>query len=267
MVTPRFSMPDGSVLGTKGVYAPVNGTRIYFEEHGSGEALVLMHGGLESIESLYPQAFTLSQQFRVILPERRGHGRTPDSPGPLSYMQGTDDTTAFLDYLGIERAHLVGYSDGAVIALFMGIHRPERVVRLVSISANYHYSGLSSEYRNKLARLPIEKFERNEEETARIYKQVSPDGPNHLAIMLEKVKRLWPAQPRLTGRDLARIQALVLVMAADRDIISPFHTINLFRSIPHARLAIIPGTSHSLITEAPEEVNRTILTFLSATDV
>ena len=255
-------MPDGSVLGKKGAYADVNGARLYYEIHGSGEPLLLMHGGFEAIESLYHQAETLSRYFRVILPERRGHGRTGDTEGPIGYLQGARDMAALMEHLKIKNAHLAGYSDGAIVALFMGIHYPERVRKIVSISCNYHWAGLSARFLSKMRALTPERFEQKEVRTMGIYRRVSPDGPAHFPVIFGKIKHLWLTQPRLTSRDLARITAPVLVMAADGDLISPVHTVNLYRSLPKAQLCIVPGTTHALITEAPEEVNGAITKFL-----
>jgi pimeloyl-ACP methyl ester carboxylesterase len=262
MKTGQGAVPGRLILGERGAYAEVNETRIYYETHGAGHPLLLMHGGLETIESLHPQADALAQHYQVILPERRGHGRTPDIPGPLSYLQGARDMAALIRHLGILRPHLVGYSDGAIVALFMGIHFADMVGKIVSIAGNYHYSGLSKRFAGKMRAMTLDEFKRSERQSVQRYERTSPDGPGHLPVVFEKVKRLWLTQPRLTARDLARIAAPVLVIAADRDLISPSHTVNLFRFLPNARLCIVPGATHSLITEASEEVNRALLRFL-----
>lgn len=255
-------MPDGTLLGTGGAYADIDGVRLYHEIHGAGDPVLLMIGGLDTIESLYHVAARLSCHYRVIMPEWRGHGRTPDTPGPFSYRQHASDMASLLHQLGIPEAHCVGYSDGAIVALFMALHVPRKVRTIVSISGNYHRSGLSSRFAATMRALTAESFREHNRETVDLYVRVSPDGAGHFPLLFQKVKRLWLTQPTLTRKDLARIAAPVLVMAGDKDLISPFHTVNLFRSLPRAELSVIPAATHALTSESPEEVNRAILQFL-----
>lgn len=258
----RYLMSDGRTLGTCGRYADVNGARFYYEIHGSGEPLLLMIGGLDTLESLHAVAAELSRHYCVIMAEWRGHGRTPDTAGPFSYRQDASDMAALLAHLAIPTAHCVGYSDGAIAAFFMALHFPDRVNTIVSISGNYHRSGLSSRFAATMGALTAESFRRHNRVTADIYARVSPDGEDHFPILFEKVKRLWLTQPTLSRKDLTGIACPALVMAGDKDLISHVHTVNLFTSLPKGELSIIPAATHGLTNENPEEVSRVILHFL-----
>ena len=236
----------------------VNGVDTYYEVHGAGPPLLLLHGGLAPIETLAAQRDALAPRFRVWLPERRGHGRTPDVEGPYTLAQMTEDTLAFMDAMQIEQADLVGYSDGANIGLLLAIGRPERVRRLVSISGNFDPSGV-------LPHDEIPPRGRLDDAFAglvQLYGELSPDGPDHFGVVLEKLQRMWEEEPRLTVGDLGTIRSLVLVMAGDADMIRLEHTIELYRAIPDARLCLVPDAGHDLITSKPDIVNVTILDFL-----
>src|SRR5215216_4553487 len=114
-------------------YVDAGGLRTYYEVEGAGEPLVLLHGGFCPIETFGGLTPLLTEHYRVYLPERRAHGRTPDVDGPITYELMAHDTIAFLDAVGLQSAHLVGWSDGALVALLVALRRPDLVRRLVMI--------------------------------------------------------------------------------------------------------------------------------------
>ena len=156
-----------------GSYVDAGGVRTYYEAHGEGEPLLLMHGGLCTIETFFGQTPELAKRYRVILPERRGHGRTADVDGPITYEAMAADTIAFMEALGIESAHLVGYSDGANVGMLVAMARPELVRRLVSISGNFDCDGLTDEGRAFIETSQPEPFVPM---LVDMYKKASPDG-------------------------------------------------------------------------------------------
>ena len=247
--------------GYLGQYITAGGIKTYYEIHGEGEPLVLMHGGTCTIETLCEQTNELAKRYRVILPERRGHGRTPDVEGHITYELMAQDTVAFMEELGLKNAHLVGYSDGADVGLLMAISRPDLVGKLVSISGNFASDGLTERARRWIESATPQTWLPS---LADLYKKTSPDGPAHFAIIVDKIKRMWLEGPRITREQLGSVKAPTLVMVGDRDIITLEHTISLFRAIPNAHLFVVPGASHSLISEKPNLVNRAILDFLAA---
>ena len=114
-----------------GAYVDVDGVHTYYEAQGSGAPVILLHGGLCTAETWDAQTPVLAERYRVYVPERHGHGRTPDVDGPITYETMADHTIGFMEALGIESAHLVGWSDGALVALLIALRRPGLVDKLV----------------------------------------------------------------------------------------------------------------------------------------
>ena len=122
-------------------YVQLGAVRTWYDEHGEGEPLVLLHGGLVDARFFEPNLPALAEHFHVYTPERRGHGHTPDVAGPITYQLMTDDTIAFLEAVVGQPADLVGHSDGAFVAMLVAIQRPELVKRLVMISGGFDKAG------------------------------------------------------------------------------------------------------------------------------
>lgn len=232
----------------------------WFDVRGDGEPVVLLHGGFVDSRTFAPALPLLVSRFQVYRMDRRGHGHTPDVPGPLSYAALAADLVAFLERVVGGPAHLVGHSDGANLALRVALDRPDLVRRLVLISGNYHHGGL----------LPgvLDGFE-DEAAMAHLaagHGEVSPDGEEHFPELARKVVELGRAEPALTEDDLGGVTARTLVVSGDDDVVALEHTLSLYRGIPDAELAVIPGTSHLLVTEKPEQVYGLIEEFLRRTD-
>jgi pimeloyl-ACP methyl ester carboxylesterase len=243
-----------------GGYVDVGTVNTWYDEAGSGDALVLLHGGLCSNDTWAAQMPSFAERFRVVAPERRGHGHTADVDGPLTYAAMADDTIAFLDMVVARPAHVVGWSDGGIIGLMVAIARPELVRKLVVIGANYDTDGLASGVDEMLAGMTPDG-----EEVAlfrEAYERYSPDGPQHWPVLLAKFLEMAPREPHIPLDDLARIAAPTLVVVGDDDMIALEHTVALFRSIPNSELAVVPGTSHGVVLEKPELLNRIVIDFL-----
>jgi pimeloyl-ACP methyl ester carboxylesterase len=237
-----------------GQYTEVAGIRTWYEELGGGDPLLLMHGGLTDARSLGPNAPELAESFHVYMPDRRGHGHTPDVDGPITYAGMAEDTIAFLEMVVGGPAHLVGHSDGANVALLVALRRPDLVRRLVLISGNFHHDGLVD------GAVDIDQVGGFLEEA---HAQVSPDRREHYPVFVAKIVRMIAEEPTLSISDLAQVLSPTLVMAGDDDAIKLSHTCALYENIPDAELAIVPRTSHALTMEKPALVNRLILDFLS----
>jgi pimeloyl-ACP methyl ester carboxylesterase len=245
-----------------GCYIDAGGLRTYYEVHGVGAPLVLLHGGLATADSWAAQVPELARHYCVYLPERRGHGRTPDVDGPIGYATMATDTGAFLDELDLGGAHLVGWSDGAVVAALVAIARPELVDKLVLVGQYLRLDGQRPESRAALGAMMadpggIEPFRA-------LHAPLSPDGPDHFPVVFAKMLHLWWHEPDVPLADLARIAAPTLIMQGDDDVVRVEHSALLARTFADAQLAVIPGTSHALPLEKPELVNRLVLDFLAA---
>ena len=248
-----------------GRYVMAGKVRTYYEEYGQGEPLLLMHGGACTVETFYRLTPELANRYKVILPERRGHGRTADVEGPISYDLMAQDTIAFMEAAGVTSAHLVGYSDGAITGMLVAMSRPDLVRKFVSVSGGFDVNGMTKESMAFFQSATPETFEHNPTlaKLVEMYKQTTPDGSEHFPIVFEKWKRMWLEEPKILPQNLSRIRAPTLIIAGDRDIITFEHTIELFRAIPKAQLCIVPGSSHFLVFEKPRLVTQTILDFLA----
>lgn len=246
-----------------GHYLEVRGVKTYLEQRGQGEPLLLLHGGTLTIESLSAQAADFSKSYRVILPERRDHGRSSDTVEDLAYDIIRDDVIALMDLLNIKNAILVGHSDGAIISMMIGIVRPDLAKKLVLISANFNFDYLSEKDKAEFKAVGPGDFRKMFPTWAEQYDQVAPGGAQHYPITFGKVLKMWTNfEWRIPVDDLKRINTPTLVMSGDRDMIPLAHTIDIFSAIPNAQLCVVPGTSHNLIGEKPDLVNAAIWDFL-----
>lgn len=239
----------------------IDDIRMYFEEAGTGEPVLLLHGGSVSGTTWQHQVPVLASRFRVIAPDSRGHGATTDSSRPLSYARMALDFVALLDSLGILSAHVIGWSDGGVVGLDLAINYPERVKSLVLIGANYHHDGLSDEFRQRMKEF---KPERWNAAVVDEYRRKAPN-PAHWPVVFSKLMTMWSTQPNFTRDQLRRISAPTLVvMGETEETIRHDHLHELAANIGGAQLHIIPGTGHFVHLEKPGEVNALLLQFLGS---
>lgn len=231
-------------------YAAVNGLNMYYEVHGTGPPLLLLHGGNGSIPEKWIPFFTT--QFQVTAMEQMGHGRTADVVDrPFHYHDMAEDTVELMRQLRIESAAIVGYSDGGIIGLDMAIHHSERVTKLAVTGANCRTDGYTAETL-EWAR----SFDPDAEPVSDAYVRLSPDGADHWPILLRRLHRMWAVEPSFTREQLQSIEAPTLIIVGDGDIVTPEHAIEMFRTIPAAQLCVVPHSGHGVM---PKE---TILTFL-----
>jgi pimeloyl-ACP methyl ester carboxylesterase len=246
-----------------GSVVAVGGRPTWYAEHGDGEPLVYLHGGFSSSRELAPVLGSYAARFRVFTPDRRGHGRTPDVPGPFTYEEFAADAIAFLEEVVGGPAHLVGFSDGAITALHVALARPDLVRRLVLISGQYHQRGLLPAFFHG----PDAVAELTASPLGAAYAEESPDGAEHFAVVAAKAIENALTGPTLAAEQLAGVPVRTLVMCGDDDAVSMEHTVELYRSLPVAELAVVPGTSHVLIMEKPALVTQLVLDFLTTDPV
>jgi pimeloyl-ACP methyl ester carboxylesterase len=239
-----------------GKYAQLGAVKTWYAEYGAGSPLVLMHGGLVDARWFEPNLGPLAERFHVYTPELRGHGHTPDVPGPITYQLMAEDTIAFLDTIVGEAADLVGHSVGAFVAMLVAMQRPELVRRLVMISSGFSKSGEA-----------VPDAEWNVDQLAEFlgpaYGEVSPDGIDHFKVVATKVGEMSAVEPTLQASELAKVTQRTLVMFSDDDLDTLPHAVEMYDALPNAELAVVPGTSHFLTQEKPHLVNAIILDFLT----
>jgi pimeloyl-ACP methyl ester carboxylesterase len=239
-------------------YLEVGGRRVWHEVSGDGPPVVLLHGAFAGASSFGAQTPALvASGFRVHVPERRGHAHTPDVEGPFSYSVMADDTVAYLEQVLPEGAHLIGWSDGAVVALLVAMRRPALVDRMVLIGQYYDLTG-------RVPDSDIDALLRSPEAVGFLrieYDQVSPDGPEHFPVVYEKTMRMIDAEPQLDLATFSDVRVPTLVLQGDRDEVRIEHSIDVVAALPDARLAVLPGT-HLLPVETPDVVNPLLVSFL-----
>ncbi len=235
-------------------YLKVDGHDLYcYEWENEGEAVVLLHGGLSKTSSWdYIMVPPLEEDFHVYAYDRTAHGFTGDQIGSLHFEFQTREAIAYLEDVVKEPTHLIGWSDGANIALMVAIARPDLVKSIVAIGGNFHYSAVMKPFGDVVIS-PEDQAE---------YNLISPDAPHTLLEKALRMNAIWSSEPTLSLAEISTIQCPVLVMAGDDDVIDHHHTIDLYEAIPLGQLAIIPGTSHSLMKEKPDLVNAVLVQFL-----
>lgn len=234
-------------------YAAVNGLNMYYEAHGDGPHLLLLHGGSGSIPEKWIPFF--SARFHVIAMEQMGHGRTADLvERPFHYHDMAEDTVGLMRQLGIDTAAIVGYSDGGIIGLDMAIHHPERVTKLAVTGANSRIDGYTAENQEVMRT-----FKPDDMPVSEAYRRLSPDGADHWPTFIGRLRRMWAVEPSFTREEIQSIGVPTLIIVGDRDIVTPEHAVEMFRTIPDAQLCVMPHAGHGVM---PAE---TILTFLNET--
>lgn len=239
----------------------LDGVSTWYDEHGDGEPLVLLHPGGAGVDAraFTPNLGALAAHFHIYTPERRGHGHTPDVEGPITFAVMALDTIGFLENVISGPVHLLGCSDGATVALLVALRRPDLVRRLVLVAGVFHYDGWVPE--------AIDPNNAPPEFLARLYAEVSPDGPGHYPIVVGKLATMHVEEPTLAADDLGHVASRTLVMLGDDDEVTLEHAIAMYRGLPDAELMVVPGTSHGLLVEKPDLCSRVILEFLTTDPV
>lgn len=218
-------------------YVQLGEVHTYYEEDGEGDPLMLLHPGLADSRAFEDYVPELAQHFHVFRPDRRGHGRTPDVDGPITYELMGRDTIAFLEQVIGGPAYLLGHSDGAPVALLAALERPDLVRGLVFSGGVFHHEGWAPGATDL------------DDETVAFFIDywgaVAPDGPEDFSVVKAKLDRMHREEPTLTVADLAGYPGPALVMVGDGDEEIPMeHTLALREGLPDAQLAVLPGTGH-----------------------
>ena len=236
--------------------APVNGIKIWYATFGHGESVVMLHGGLASADYWGRQVRALQTHYQVIVMDSRGHGRSSRDAQPFGYDLMASDVLALMDHLGIKKAAIVGWSDGAIIGLDIAMHHPERVSKLFAFAANSDPSGVADIAKSNVFNAYIARA--GEE-----YKRQSPT-PTEYKAFVEEITKMWETQPKWTDADLARIKVPTWIVDADHDeAIKRENTEFMAAHIPGAGLLIQPEVSHFSFLQDPEQFTGDLLHFLA----
>jgi pimeloyl-ACP methyl ester carboxylesterase len=233
-------------------YAQIDDLRMYYEIHGDGPPLILLHGAYMTVDMMGPLISGLARHRRVIAPEAQGHGRTADADRPLTYEQMADDVAALARQLGVEQADVAGYSMGGAAALQIAIRHPGLVRRLVVMSASFRYDGMPEAARAMFPQITPELFKGSPMEQA--YLELAPN-PGDFPKLVEKLTALDSTDFAWPEEQIRAIPAPTLVVLGDSDGITLEHAVAMFElrgggvmgdleGMPESQLAVLPGTSH-----------------------
>jgi pimeloyl-ACP methyl ester carboxylesterase len=257
-------------------YAPVNGLKMYYEIHGSGsgEPLVLLHGSYMTISSNWTEWIgELSKTRKVVAVEMQGHGRTADINRDFSYENLADDIAAMLDYLKIKQADLLGYSMGGGVAMQVAIRHPDKVRKVVSVSAFFRRDGVVKETLDAFPKLTADAFTGSPIETE--YKKLSPT-PNEFPNFVKRVIAIQLKPYDFGAAQLKATKAPFLFVHGDADGVRLDHIAEMFRlkgdeihgdlrPRSESRLAVLPNTTHVTLMEKANAIIPMVNDFLDAT--
>jgi pimeloyl-ACP methyl ester carboxylesterase len=251
---------------TTGEYADVNGINLYYETHGSGRPMILLHGGLGSGEMFGPILPTLAEPHQVIVPDLQGHGRTADIDRPLDIRLMADDIAALIDHLGLEKPDLVGYSLGGGVAFFVASKYPQKVGNLVMASANIRRDAIPAEMLAQQGQVNAAAAEfMKDTPMYKLYQRVAP-RPEDFGRLLDKVGESMSKDFDFS-EEVRGLEVPTLIVAADADMAPPSHYVEIFKLLDgglrdggwmgegrprggHA-LAILPGLTHYNLGASP----------------
>ncbi|WP_232538718.1 alpha/beta fold hydrolase [Chitinophaga tropicalis] len=229
-----------------GNYASLNGLKMYYEVHGSGKPLVLIHGGGSTIETTFGHILPqLAKTHRVIAVELQAHGHTADIDRPLSFEQDADDVAALLKQLNIQQADIFGFSNGGTTALQIAIRHPQLVNKLVLASATCKRNGLAPGFFEGMQQATLDNMPGPLKDA---YRKINPDPQALMAMFNRDVARMLSFKD-IPDTAIKSIQAPALVINGDAEAILSEHALELSRTLPHGRLAILPSGHGDYIGE------------------
>ncbi|NTS33932.1 alpha/beta hydrolase [Phyllobacterium sp. BT25] len=236
--------------------APVNGIEMYYAVYGKGPPVLLIHGGLGYADIWGAQVADLSKDHMVIVAESRGHGRSTRTADPYSYDLMASDYVALLDYLKVDKAAIVGWSDGGIIGIDIAMKHPEKLTKVFAQAANTKVDGVKPDVmQNKT-------FAGYIDHAGQVYKKISPT-PDQYDAFVEQISGMWASQPNWTDDDLKKIKTPIAIVLGDHDeAITREHTDYMAKTIPGAKLIILDNASHFAMVQDPEGYNKAVRDFI-----
>jgi pimeloyl-ACP methyl ester carboxylesterase len=241
--------------------APVNDIKIYyaiFNKKGK-DPVILLHGGLTSSDYWGFEVPLLSATHEVIVVDSRGHGRSSMSDQPFSYNLMSSDVLQLMDYLRINKASIVGWSDGGIIGLILAIHSPDRVNKLFTFGTNYNLSGYKDEPSDTTTAAHfMAQAQAN-------YRKLSPT-PDSFISFRKALGKMYSVEPDLKPEDIKTIKAPTIIACGQYDqFIKPEHFAELAHLIPNAKLVVLPNVSHGGALQDPAAFHKAVADLLDAT--
>ena len=239
------TLAESRTASKKG-YVPVNGISMYFEIHGVGKPLVLVHGGGSTMETSFSTILPmLAKDYMVIAVELQGHGHTSDRDAPESFEQDADDVAALCRTLSVDKASFLGFSNGGNTCMRIAMRHPELVDKLVIISAFYKREGMVEGFFEGMKYATLENMPQLLKD---YYLKINNDESGLVSMFTKDRERMMRFED-WGDEELRSIKAPTLFICGDRDVVRNEHTVKMSRLVPASRLAIIPGNHGSFIGE------------------
>ncbi|NRP75405.1 3-oxoadipate enol-lactonase 2 [Ensifer psoraleae] len=244
-------LPSASLEGS----VAINGAKIWYATFGSGEPVIMLHGGLANSDYWGHQVPELAKSYKVIVMDSRGHGRSTRAEQDFSYDGMSSDVVALMDHLNVSKAAIIGWSDGAIIGLKLAIRNPDRVSGVFAFGANSDPSGMHDLSDSKI-------FEQYLQRTREEYERLSPT-PGEYDAFYRQMEKMWSSQPDIAKRDLRSIQVPVWIADGDHEeVIRRKDTLFIADNIPNSGLLIQPEVSHFSQLQDPHQFTEDVLCFL-----
>jgi pimeloyl-ACP methyl ester carboxylesterase len=262
------SLVTGGVTGH--YLQQINGLRMYYEEYGAGEPLLLIHGGTVTSQMWAPFIPAFSAHFRLIIPDSRGHGRTDNPSGIFSYRLMAEDMLCLINVLGLVKPLVCGYSDGGQIALEMGMHYPGVARAYLVGAAFYKFCDSYLEFVQNMGMeapgvVDTRKIEQTDPQTTQFWQEQHDPyhTPGYWKTLLTQISTMWLTPLDYRDEDFVKINEPVLYFDGDRDLLAPpEQALAIYRKTPVAEVAIIPGADHFTVVDKFEIVTRILLDFM-----
>lgn len=225
---------------------------LYYEEKGTGTPLILLHGNGENGDYFRHQTEYFSKSYRVIAVDTRGHGKSPKGTAPFTMDQFAEDLKRLMEEMKIPKAVILGFSDGANIAMKFALKYPEKVQALILNGGNLNTGGIK-----RRIQIPIEIGYR----LTKVFAKKSKEAKKHMELL-----GLMVHEPNIRPEELCAIKVPTLVIAGTKDMIKQSHTEEIAENIPGAKLVIMEG-NHFIAGKRPEEFNNRVAEFLEKADI
>ena len=243
-------------------HAPVNGINMYYEIYGGGKMpLVLIHGGGSTIESTFGVLLPLLKGYgKIIAVEMQAHGRTSDRNLPETFVQDADDIAALLNFLKIEKANILGFSNGGTTTLQIAIRHPQIVNKIIVISSNYSREGMIPGFFESMNHATIDNMPKPLQDA---YLKVTPNKDG-LMVMFTKDRDRMINYPDIPESDIRSIKFPALLIVGDHDVVTTEHVVKMSHLIPNAQLSVFPGMHGSFIGEVCSNIKGSKIPQMSA---
>ncbi len=249
----KFDIPYGKNEDV-GKYVEINGAKIYYEEYGKGEPLLLIHGNGGDILSMGNQIEYFKTKYRVIVADNRGQGKSELKTDSLTYVQITKDWEGLVEHLKLDSLNIFGWSDGGIIGLKMAISGKTKIKKIAAMGANLRPDSTAVNSFAVNALVGMKKM---------VNSKIKENDTTIDWSLRKQLLGLLADQPNIPTTDLSKINAKVLIIAGDEDIIRNAHSVEIYENIPNAQLCIMPGETHYTPASSPEYFNQIIEKFFT----